>query len=191
MFQQRDLSYIQLRILEKFIQKQNLSYSQAKPGNVDNDLFKYHLGFLAEKEIIIKENEKYSLTDYGKFLVQKLDVFGKSKVFFKVSILPYVVHKGQLLMQKRLRHPYYGDTETVSGKILPGEFPEIAANRKLKEETGLEAEFKFVGMVRKIRFNKEGDLFEDTLYHVCFGTNPRGELVTKNEFGENLQKKYK
>jgi ADP-ribose pyrophosphatase YjhB (NUDIX family) len=184
-----ELSFVQLKILSKFIRGGELSYSEAKPDGVENDLYKYHLNFLIEKAILVKSEKKYALTEYGKYLVQTLDVFGIPKGMFKVSVIPYVVRTEngvqQLLMHKRLRHPYFGDVETVSGKVLPGESVEDAANRKLKEETGVEAECKFIGVVRKIRTSTKEELFEDTLYHVCLGTNPKGTLLPKTEFGEN------
>src|SRR3989344_2507778 len=190
MTQTQELSLVQLKILSKFIQEPKLRYSEGKPPKISNDLYKYHLKFLTEKRLLKKDDNFYSLTEDGKRIAQNLDVFGNPQKLFKVSVLVYLTRTKngikELLMQKRLRHPYYGDIETVSGKIKPGESPEEAGLRKLKEETGLSAKIKFVGIIRKIRKNKDGIVFEDTLYHVCTGSNLNGELIAKNEFGENF-----
>ena len=74
---------------------------------------------------------------------------------------------------------------TISGKVQKGELVVDAAKRKLKEETGLDADFKVLGLLRKIRLNKEGEVVEDTVYNVCYAANSTGELIEKNEYGEN------
>ena len=190
MFQSRDLSLVQLKILSNFIRKTLLTYTEGRPEDITNDLYKYHLGFLIEKGVVKKVDGKYLLTDYGKGIVQNLDIFGKLNPLFKVSVLIYAIRMSngvkELLMQKRKREPYFGDIEVISGKIKPGETIESAGNRRLKEETGLSANLTFVGVIRKIRIDKNKEIFEDSIYHVCFGSKPEGTLIENNEFGENM-----
>lgn len=161
-----------------------------RPQGVSNDLYKYHLGFLISKGLIDKVAGSYNLSEQGKMIVQNFDVYGIPKELFKASVLVYLIrkfeNKSEILMQKRLRHPYYGDIETVSGKINPGEAVELAAKRKLKEETGLRANIRFVGVIRKIRKSAGNRVFEDTFYHVCFADTPKGSLIAKNQSGENF-----
>jgi len=39
--------------------------------------------------------------------------------------------------------------------------------------------------VRKTRRDENNKIFEDTFYHVCYGENPTGNLVSSSETGEN------
>lgn len=184
------LSDIQLKILTKLLRAKGLRYSEAQIREIDNDLYNYHLKFLVSKGFVEKKDNRYYLSNKGKKYVQKMDVSGDVKKYFKLTVLPYVVrtYKGrrQILLQRRLRHPYFGDIGTVSGKVHIDEKVEEAARRKLGEETGLEADFKLLGVVRKIRRDKEGTVIEDSLYHVCYGENPTGKLVSINNYGENF-----
>ncbi len=183
-------SYIQIQILTKLLASNGLRYSEACPSGVDDDLFNYHLQFLVKKGYVEKENGLYKLSNLGKINVQPIDALGNWKEFFKFSVLPYVVRtnlrKKEILLQRRLRHPYFGNVETVSGKVVIGEKVEDAAKRKLEEETGLTCDFRLLGVIRKIRRSKDGKIIEDTLYHACYGENPEGILEEKNVFGDNL-----
>lgn len=89
-------------------------------------------------------------------------------------------------MQKRKRHPLYGVTSFVSGPINKGEFPVTAAKRILQEETGLEADLKLLGFVRKVFFDESKNIIGDTLYHICYGENIAGELLDETVHGENF-----
>lgn len=187
------LSYVQNQILTLFLRSEELRYSDAKPEGIDNDLFNYHLKFLLDKGYIRKGvGNKYSLTEFGKKYVQRIDVLGEYKKYFRFSIIAFVT-KGRgkdrkLFVQKRLRHPYYGDMLVgISGKVNPAELIEEAASRSLKQETGLICDsFKLIGVQRKIRRDKKGNLIEDTLYHCCVGQDPSGKLIKKNNFGEHF-----
>lgn len=114
------------------------------------------------------------------------DVLGNVRQTFKVSVALYVVADDKILLQKRLRHPFYGDVTTVAGKVVPGEKVEAAAARKLIEEIRLMGNFELRGVRRKIRKNKGGEVMEDTFYNVCVCKNPQGTLEEKNVFGENF-----
>jgi ADP-ribose pyrophosphatase YjhB (NUDIX family) len=190
MNQDFELSLVQIKILANFLKKELLTYSEGKPNSISNDLYKYHLGYLIQKGIIDKKDKKYELSERGKGIVQNFDILGIPQKLFKVSVLVYLTRvregKTEILMQKRMRQPYYGDIDTVSGKIVLGESAEDAAQRKLKHETGLSASVRFVGIIRKIRKNRSGNIFEDTIYHVCSAEKPEGELIVNNEYGENF-----
>ena len=66
-----------------------------------------------------------------------------------------------------------------------GELPINGAKRGLKEETGLDAEFKILGIIRIRWYNKDHKLLNDSISHVCFANEYSGDLINKNEFGEN------
>ncbi len=182
------LAEVQVKILTKLMHsEEGLRYSQAYPGEeVEDDLYNYHLKFLITKGLVEKKENKYILTPDGRKEVQKINAVGQEEDFyFRVTVLMWVINKkGQLLLQKRTRYPLLGDINTPSGKVRPGEKFEEAAQRKLEEETGLYAKFKFVGGFRSIRVNPQGKIWEDTIYQICVAKNPKGELKERTEFGE-------
>lgn len=185
------LAHIQNQILSQLLKSDTLRYSEVQLKHIDKDLFNYHLKFLVEKGYVLKTDRDYKLSDFGKKYVLRIDLIGEEKEYFKFSVLPYVtrVYKDelQILLHKRNRHPYRGDTGTISGKVKYGELVEVAAKRRLEEESGLTCEnFKLVGVHRKFRYDKAHKLFEDTLYHCCFGENPSGELIDENDHGKNF-----
>lgn len=122
--------------------------------------------------------------------MSNIDLKGKTYDLFRFSVTVYVIKiidgKKHILVQKRKRYPYYDDITTVVGKIKKGELIKDAAKRKLKEETGLDIkDVKVLGILRKIRLNKKGDLVEDVVYNACYAENPKGVLQESNEWGEN------
>ncbi len=188
-----EVNEVQLEILARLTTSSGgLRYSEMKPDDeyLENDLYNYHLQFLVKNELVRKEGNLYQITEKGKVLTTNIDALGKVQQLFKVSVALQVVRqvngKREILRHKRFRHPFYGDVTSVSGKVHHGELIEQAAKRKLLEETGLQAEFTHLGVIRKIRKDKQGNLIEDTFYHVCYAENPEGELIAKNVYGENF-----
>ena len=163
-----------------------LRYMRLKPEGMGSDKFNYHLQYLVKKGWVEKTGEVYRITQEGKKFTTNLDALGHLQQTFKVSVALYVIKDGQVLLQRRARHPFYGDVTSVAGKILPGERVVAAAGRKLREETGLEASFRLLGMHRKIRRNLEGEVVEDTFYHICRADGASGKLIEKNVYGENF-----
>lgn len=188
-FSPSNFNEIQLRILTSLTTSQKLKYSEIKPLDIENDIYKYHLKHLLEKGFIQKMDGFYEITRKGIKVTTNISAKGEIQDLFKVSVALYVTrkidNKDFLLVQKRARHPFMGDMSSISGKMHKGEEITDAAKRKLKEETGLEAEFKFLGVHRKIRLDQENILLEDTLYHVCIAEEPRGSLDEQNKYGEN------
>lgn len=189
------LSRDQVAILTKFIRAKSLRYSDGRPGRMSNDNYKYHLKYLVQKGYVKKIGKDYELTNKGKLFGFEIDAKGKNQEKFWVHVHCFVERqKGtrrEVLVQKKVKHPYFGDVYVISGKILPGEKIEEAAQRKFKEETGLTCQFRFVGTIRRAHKNVEGEIVQDAFFQVCYGANPKGKLVTKNVFGENFWAPYR
>ncbi len=180
---------IQRRILTELMHHETEQrYSDLQLPDIENDLYNYHLQNLVKRKLISKAGSHYTLTQEGKQLISKFNSLGDVQQFFKVSVALAVFRNDytEILVQKRLRNPFYGDITSVAGKILYGEKIIDAARRKLLEETNLAAQFSFIGVIRKIKRSKDNTILEDTFYHYCIATDPVGVLIEKNSFGENF-----
>ena len=135
---------IQIYILTSLLKNNNSTFTSMKPPETENDQYNYHLKHLIKQQLVQKEGSSYSLTVKGKKFISNLDVFGQMQQFFKVSVALFVIRNNpdnpqakQMLIQKRLRHPFYGDIHGLAGKIRLGEKIIDCAKRKLEEESGL------------------------------------------------------
>lgn len=168
-------------------------YSEIRPNNIENDLYNYHLQQLVKKAYIKKDGHLYDLTTKGKKYISRLNAVGEKKDFFKVSIIAVAFRNNykEVLLQKRKRKPFYGDIATIAGKIQKGEKIVDAAKRKFEEETGLVGDFKFIGVLRKIKRHPKDTVVEDTFYHYCIAEDPSGDLIEENAFGMQFWAKTK
>lgn len=182
------VSEIQGKILAMISRSDGMRYSEAYPGEgIDDDLYNYHLQELVKKGSIEKDDKIYRLTNKGKHEITDFNAKGDELGRFHVVDILIVTrnNNAEILVHKRNIHPHRGEISTASGNVLMGEKIVDAAKRRLKEETGLEAEFKHWGDFRAIRKTTEGKLFEDMIFCLCIAENPTGELISKNDFGEN------
>lgn len=180
--------------------KPNLRFRDIRSDEITSEHFTYHLHQLAEKELITKKNNKYFLTNKGKDFVGTLDDKNlKIEKNPKVSVLVYVrrrnkAGKEEYLLQKRLKHPYYGKVGNLTGKVRYGETFEQAAKRELKEETGLEADLELNHIYHKIRISQDNSPLQDSIFAVFLATHPRGEIINPPEaklFWTTLDKLFK
>jgi len=158
-------------------------------SDVPNDLFNYHLKALIRKQLVDKGDEGYRLSADGRRYVADVHhMSDQANRLFKLNVITIVsrIYEGnvQILTQKRLSQPSYGLVGVMGGTIVKGETLETGARRKLQQETGLMAEFRAVGFERRMLY-KEGVLFSDLLFPICYATTYSGTLQTVTEFGEN------
>ena len=186
------ISNIQKQILTILLRSTTgLSYGDIKWQGVSNDLFNYHLQFLVKKELIKKDGEIYKLSDSGiKHIADEYPLNPKGELanLFKINVITIVSRKNkgkiEILNQIRERHPSFGKKGVMGGSVRRGESVLEAAERKLKEETGLTASFTVLGSERRILYFKE-EIFSDILFYICYGSKVSGELKTQTEFGKN------
>ncbi|MBU1110157.1 NUDIX domain-containing protein [Patescibacteria group bacterium] len=179
-------SPIQLQILSNCCFYESGSrYSQLKPNDIDDDLFNYHLQQLVKKGYLEKRDRLYFLSEKGKSLATNIDYeTHKIPLNYKVSVYLCPVINNEVLLYERLKHPQYGYTGLISGKIRYGEPVLSAARREFIEETGLTADFKIIGNLRQIRRNEDGKVIEDGVFYVCFTDQIKGNLTEKNIEGK-------
>jgi len=169
-----------------------LRYSEMQPKGVPNDLFNYHLQFLVKKGFVNKLEEGYALSESGVRHIADSNPItndeGGTANLFKVNVLTVVsrINKGkiEILNQVRASNPSYGKVGVMGGVVRKGESIEDAATRKLKVETGLTAQFRTVGVQRRIMYVK-GEMFSDVLFPIAYADEYEGELLdTQN--GHNI-----
>ncbi len=185
----KELTPIQNHIISKLKNAKTLRYSEMQPTKVPNDLYNYHLQFLVKKGLVWKLEDGYSLSPAGIKRVADINTSNDSLTsLFKVNVITILYRKVgkkiEILNQIRKSNPSYGKVGVMGGVVRKGELTEVAATRKLKQETGLITDFKIVGCERRIMY-KEGELFSDVLFPIAVADEYSGELIN-TDFGDNL-----
>jgi hypothetical protein len=146
---------------------------------------------LVKKGFVDKLDDGYTLSPLGIKHVAD-PILSDSKIItslFKVNVITIVTRivdgKIEVLNQLRKSNPSYGKVGVMGGVVWKGEDTITAASRKLKAETGLDAEFKLLGMERRIMYVQD-ELFSDVLFPIAYSDNVSGELIKETEFGENM-----
>lgn len=183
-------SRIQRHILGKLLTVKSARYCDLRPLRTPNDLFNYHLRELVKKHLVRKVTSgEYALTEFGAHYITEREPLGhkgNKKSWFKSCVLTLCIKKTKrgikILQQVRHIQPNYGKKEVMGGLIRRKETVLDAAERKLKEETGLTGNFTFVGCARRIIINVDYD--SDILYHFAVCASPKGTLI-ETVFGTN------
>ena len=185
-----NFSPIQNNILSSLKNAKSLRYSEMQPEKVPNDLYNYHLQFLIKKEFIVKNAEGYSLSKKGvKHVADPYPSNDAITSLFKINVITIVSRKNkgklEILNQVRKSNPSYGKVGVMGGVVLKGEFIEPAAERKLEQETGLQAKFKLLGCERRIMY-QNGELFSDVMFPIAYSDSSAGRLIEDSKFGHNF-----
>lgn len=162
-----------------------------KQTGLTSDHFNFHIKKLVETGYVEKSVSKYSLTVKGKEYANRLDtdeneIEKQPKVSVALIVERIVDDKREFLAQQRLKQPYYGFWGRLGGKVRWGESFEEAAQRELKEETGLDGTFTFKLVFHKRDYKKaSGELLEDKVFIIMHSDNATGEMFEQFEGGRN------
>lgn len=159
-----------------------------KKTGLDSDYFKFHIARLVEVGYIEKTSDgSYKLTSQGKEYANKIDTDQNVIERQPKSAVIIVLKDGErVLVQERLKHPYFGFWGYPGGKIRWGETILEAAARELDEETGLRADMTYRGVYHEhVRSAESGEILEDKIFHVVGAEKPAGKLKTDFEGGRN------
>jgi ADP-ribose pyrophosphatase YjhB (NUDIX family) len=178
----------QSKILMCLLFKKEARFSEIDCSDLTSDHFNFHLKQLIDLELIEKNEEgKYKLTFKGKEFANRFDT-DKAVVErqAKTGAVIVAMNNGKILMQQRLKQPYYGFHGFISGKIRWGERVEETAEREFMEETGLSATFKLAAIEHKMDYSSENTILEDKFFYIFRATQVKGKLVEEFEGGKNI-----
>ncbi len=163
-----------------------------KDTGLTSDHFNFHVKKLMDDGYVSKAEKLYKLTNKGKEYANRLDTDEKEiEKQPKVSIAITLERKGldgsrEFLFQQRKKNPYFDFWGRAGGKVRWGESVIEAADRELKEETGLEADFEYRLLYHKRDFDrKTKKLLEDKIFLCVYATKFSGDLVESFEGGIN------
>lgn len=185
----------QTLILRELLFKPSSGFAELqKVTGMESDHFKFHIKKVVELGYVEKmPGGDYCLTRTGKEHANKLDTDTNTiERQPKVSILicgwrtRENTDEIEFLLQERLKNPYFGYLGRIGGKMRWGETVFEAAARELMEETGLEADFKYVGIYHKMDYEQEsGDMLEDKIFVCVTAQNFSGNYFEDFEGGRN------
>lgn len=185
---------VQIQILVALLFNPHATYSELMTQTgLSSDHFNFHLQSLVKQGYVAKNHKSaYTLTTIGKEHANQLDTENNTvERQPKSAILLTIVRQSdrglELLVQQRLKQPFYGFWGKPTGKIRWGETVIQTAQRELLEETGLTcANPSIISVYHKIDRDKDtNEILEDKIFFEALCLNPEGELLEDFEGGKN------
>jgi 8-oxo-dGTP pyrophosphatase MutT (NUDIX family) len=176
-----DFHIVQASILKELLFNNGTNFASLNKLGLTNDHFTFHLKKLVKDNIVEKIENKYYLSQYGKTVASKLDVDSlhmekQGTISVAVTAKKKVKGKECILIQQRLKEPFYGYFGFINGKVRLGETPKDTAKRELQEETGLVGNPKILCVYHKMRGASKKKVKLDNFFFVYLVKNPKGKL---------------
>ena len=199
------LHKVQMQILRKLLFNPKVRFTDLNIASMTSDHFTYHVNTLIREGYIEKIGKRYVLTIRGKEFANTMDTSAlKIEKQAKVSVLIIgrKEYEGKVcvLVQTRLKEPFFGFKGFVTGKVGFGETVLDAARREFLEETGLHADFKFRFILHEHIYSEDERFLEDKFFYVYNAANTKGRLssipggrnewILESEFTEDKKKFY-
>jgi ADP-ribose pyrophosphatase YjhB (NUDIX family) len=180
------MHWIQNHILQQLILFPDRRYADLKPANVEGNLFMYHLRQLLKEQLVQKRDDgRYELTASGQVYADRL-----SLKTFKPRLQPRIVTlvacqnaQGQWLLYRRKRQPLIGQVGFPYGKLHVGELVQEAAERELKEKTGLDGILQHRGD-GYITIIESGSVVSQVMFHLFYSKTVSGKLKAGSTIGQ-------
>ncbi len=182
---------IQANILKKLLKHKKLRFSELNTDGLTTDHFNYHIQQLVSNAYVLKQDTTYELTQKGKIHANRLTVENKDLVGSHLIVLLIVCVRenkngeDEYLFCKRLKDPFYGFYDFVSGKVHVGQDLMPTAHKMLQEKTGITAKLRIVGMQHKSDFDNMDKLLEDKFMFILRGDECTGELIGQSSYSQN------
>lgn len=175
---------IQRHILKVLTLREKIRYRDLKPKEVEGNQFMYHLGVVIKRGYVDKVGILYVLTRDGKMYADRveLDTFIPRIQPKIVTMIHCVNRKSETLLFKKTRSPLSNLVHLPYGKMHIGEPVKKAADRELKEKTGLQTSLMHAGEIY-VRVYDGDELIAHILHHIFVGKNPTGEILEKTVAG--------
>lgn len=186
-----DAHIAQMAILRKLLIEREASFSGLmRTTQLSNDHANFHIKKLIAAgmvEHVPKMYGKYRLTRKGKEYANRMDteelvIEKQPKLIVDIGVEN---SDGKFIFQERHKQPYYGYWGFPTGKIRWGETMVEAAARELREETGLTATLRVVGIHHKLDYDENKEMLEDKYLVLVHGINPQGEMIVETETHTN------
>ena len=183
---QKFLHKAEVSILKSLRKMEGSRFSELmRPTGLTSDNFKFYLRNLVKLGWIEKDTTgNYALTPGGKELANNLDETRQTvQRQPKISVLVVASRQRtdgetEYLLQRRLRHPYYGFWGLISGPVQWGESFEETAEAELYKQTGLVAKCAVRSFCRSSDYDMDDELLEDKLFAIMLAQGVRGEIST-------------
>ena len=174
------------QILLKLIHSPEARFSDIWDKKIESNVFTYHLKKLETEGLVEKKDELYSLTDKGRQESAFIEGTTGDKAMMVVPVVVIIViDEKKVLVQRRLKEPFYGYHGFISGKINFGFNAVECAARDLLEETDLSADLELKGISMTKTFN-DGKLAFHHFFFTVLGKNHRGKLKYETHKEENF-----
>ena len=111
--------------------------------NTRSNKLAYHLRNLINKNILIKENNNYSLTENSEYLIPYLS----EKNHALPIILINLGNRESVFLYKRNKRPYKDCLSLPGGRILIGESVESAVSRIMREKFNINAKYEKINSI--------------------------------------------
>lgn len=185
-----DFHPVQAGILRELLFHNGAKFASLNKLRLTNDHFAFHLKRLLAEGFVEKMGSKYFLTQPGKIVAGTLDTeslktegWGKASV--AVTVKKTIKGETHILLQQRLKEPFFHYHGFINGKIRYGDTSEETAVRELKEETGLTGKPKLLGIFHKLRGPSRKEVKLDNYFFLYLVKNPEGKLINTAE-GKNF-----
>ena len=164
------------KIFESFIKNHKQKFSDIeKNTSIQSNKLSYHLKSMVEDNLLIKDDELYTLSKKAEKLMPFFEHMTGKEVGNLCVVLSAIVHKDKnkdkqntkIFLMKRKKRPYKGYLGLIGGKIkLEDSIPE-ASLREVKEETNLDCEFKQINAVLHERVREDGEYKHAFVLFLC------------------------
>jgi ADP-ribose pyrophosphatase YjhB (NUDIX family) len=177
-------------ILSRLMLASEAKYSELQKDITNHDLFNYHLRELQKNGYVTKNNNGcYVLTPMGRQQVALMEEDGSSQKPFKVGLfISLIRRKGnsyQMYLFTRLKHPHYGYSGDITGKLKWGDSLQVNLQRELEEELGIQAtKFDMLGVFKKTFRDEGGRIMGEGVYFQFVVTEFVGTPANKSPEGE-------
>lgn len=179
--------HLQKSIMGALINHESLRFAELRPPEIDGNIFTYHLHQLIKQKMVTKNPDgSYSLTSDGKLASINLHL-GRKEMLEQAHNIFLIALRDKddtWLLRRRTVHPQFGKLGFLHGEPTADKSLEKAASARLLDKTGLAAKLSVRGYgYVKIFHGDELDSFVS--FCLLYGDKPNGELLAKDETGEN------